>query len=346
VLAALACIALDTQGQVADHQWAGLVHDAFTLDGVTTWVVEDGGRLRHRNSAGVWSFQGTPVQVKDTLRRVFFLDDGLHGWGVAESGHVIRTFDGGVNWFTQSLIPSVTPNYPWEPLWDIRFLDENEGWLLGEHWMWYSTNGGSTWDPVELWTGGGEPLDPESVEFYKFDIVPLSSTAIRGFASAQPGWIFTATTKTSWKVQFDMLELCGTGQYSTCVENALCGASIIPEPWDVEISRHPTEPLVLVVGGIGSNCGYVLASTDNGLTWHTEPHECTCAPQPGCIQGCNSKPEYNDDGDPNTQDTWRLKRFNELYGVAIFSGDNSAVPSVPTCVRQPSTPSLVWRAEG
>jgi hypothetical protein len=39
-LAAVLSLALPTVAQVADHQWAGLVFDAFTLDGQEVWTVE------------------------------------------------------------------------------------------------------------------------------------------------------------------------------------------------------------------------------------------------------------------------------------------------------------------
>jgi photosystem II stability/assembly factor-like uncharacterized protein len=105
---------------------------------------------------------------------------------------------------------------------------------------------------------------------------------------------------------------------SGCELAACAGTPASYEPWDVEISRHATDRLALVVGGIGGvQCGLVMASTDDGVTWHKEQHECA-------VLNCASNSMYSDD--PATAlDTWRHSSFRTLYGVAILDGDNSAV---------------------
>jgi hypothetical protein len=62
-----------TRAQDFDLRWGGHLFDVFTIDGVEAWTVEDGGRIRHRDSAGNWTFQTVPNAVKDKLHRIFFL---------------------------------------------------------------------------------------------------------------------------------------------------------------------------------------------------------------------------------------------------------------------------------
>jgi photosystem II stability/assembly factor-like uncharacterized protein len=81
-----------------DQRYAGTVFDIYSPDGVEAWSVEDGARIRHRTSAGVWSFQPTPKEVQDTLHRVHFLSNVLTGWAVGESGWILKTTTGGATW--------------------------------------------------------------------------------------------------------------------------------------------------------------------------------------------------------------------------------------------------------
>jgi hypothetical protein len=87
------------------HRWAGTVFDAFTVDGEEVWTVEDGGRIRHRTpgAGGVWTwtFDETPVQVKDQLLRLTFLVvDGVPtvGWAVGMNGWYLKRTTGTNSW--------------------------------------------------------------------------------------------------------------------------------------------------------------------------------------------------------------------------------------------------------
>ena len=131
VVFAMTALASATYAQTASRLWGGLVHDAFTLDGQEVWVVEDGGRIRHRSVSGAWTVQATPIEAEDTLRRIHFADS-MHGWAVSNGGWVIRTTDGGANWTALNRMPAVI-GAGWEDLWDIHFVSPTEGWLVGLH---------------------------------------------------------------------------------------------------------------------------------------------------------------------------------------------------------------------
>jgi hypothetical protein len=73
----------------------------FTIDGIEAWTVEDGGRIRHRDASGNWTFQAVPPEVKDTLHRIFFLPGSAGaqtGWAVGSDGSVLKTVNSGSVW--------------------------------------------------------------------------------------------------------------------------------------------------------------------------------------------------------------------------------------------------------
>ena len=119
--------------QAGDHRWAGRVSDPFVREvsggDVEGWTVEDGGRIRYRDSTSEdWAFQGVPDEVKDILFSVFFLDgeDDEYGWAVGQGGWVLKTDNYGTTWTVLGdRIPSPIENGrdPWEELRDVHFLD-------------------------------------------------------------------------------------------------------------------------------------------------------------------------------------------------------------------------------
>ncbi len=90
----------------------------------------------------VWVKLNTPVGV--TLKYMCFRDS-LHGWAAGDSGTIIHTSDGGINWQIQN---STVFTF----IVDIFFVDENTGWALTSKDVFpfntiilKTTNGGSTW---------------------------------------------------------------------------------------------------------------------------------------------------------------------------------------------------------
>lgn len=341
--------------QQSELRWGGAILDTFSPDGTHIWTAEDGGRIRHSVFPGtLQQMQAVPVSVRDSLQRVFFLPDNQTGWAVGQNGWVIHTTDGGVQWQVQYRMPAyLTGGSPWEELWDIHFVDPSFGFLVGLHWMWWTVDGGTNWTPVTLLDENGAPFVDDELELYCVDAVvrpidtgnPQASTLL-GMAGAEPGVVFKTVDGQTWQVAFDARSLCPTS-LPACAQ-VMCDAPLpgedpaLFEPWDIEISRHPTSKLALTVGGVATDCGLVFRSLDDGATWASESHECKCPGSPGCID-CSSDPLYNND--PSTQtDTWRLKKFSTLYGVAILDGDNTAIAcgySGQHVVRDPAYG--VWR---
>jgi len=314
-----------SQSQTFEHRWAGLIFDAFqSADGARVWTVEDGGRIRHRNAAGNWSYQTVPAEVKDTLQRVHFLADNQTGWAVGHNGWVLKTVNGGTSWTALFQKDALTSGK--EELFDVHFLDALNGWLVGLHGVWYTTTGGLTeasWLPAGLSDAVGAALDPEHLELYAIDLVQRDGFVL-GLVVTEPGYILRSVNPqaTSFQVVWSAYSLCGSGLILGCLDSLCNPTPTKYEPWDVEISRNtsPAMKLALVAGGIGVGCGLVVSSTDDGLTWTKDVHE-------GEVPGptpCSMDPLYSDDPDTLT-DTWRHCSFKTLYGVAILDGDNTGV---------------------
>jgi len=97
--------------------------------------------------APVWEKLNTPVSV--TLKYMCFIDS-LRGWAAGDSGTIIHTSDGGINWQIQnSTIASFIV--------DIFFIDEHTGWALTVKDVFpfntiilKTTNGGTNWDAEDF----------------------------------------------------------------------------------------------------------------------------------------------------------------------------------------------------
>ena len=94
----------------------------------------------------VW--EPVPSPTTHTLRNLHFVDS-LYGWAAGDSGAVIATTNGGMNWFSQR--SGVETD-----IYDIHFSDRNNGW--GVTWrldtlpygtmLIHTTNGGAYWKKV------------------------------------------------------------------------------------------------------------------------------------------------------------------------------------------------------
>lgn len=337
-----------------EHRWAGLTRALFTLDGERVWTGEDGGRVRYGTAqfdalAGLWTIDWTfaqvPFAVRGILRGLHMLSDGLRGWAVSSDGWVIKTIDGGQSWTLAERIAGAFGLTPWENLYDVWF-DENgiDGWIVGHHGIWYSDSGGICWQPANIFDDGGNPLTAQEVqgwvmELYAIDIRtggdyydcadPPAHSPFLGIVVGQPGWIFRSLDYgRNWTLVFNaFLDLCPSLDTADCLRGtggSACGQpSVKPwfEFWDVQFSPDPTSSLALVVGGVGNNCGLVLASPDLGCTWGREYHE--CHPLFGDpLLNCAQAPEYNQALPP-----FRHKVFKTLYGVVLDPLNETGIAS-------------------
>jgi len=82
-----------------------------------------------------WQWQN-PKPTGHILNDVQFINTST-GWAVGQYGTILHTTDGGTNWIVQNSGTTL-----W--LEDLTFLDENNGWVVGDTIL-HTTNGGATW---------------------------------------------------------------------------------------------------------------------------------------------------------------------------------------------------------
>ena len=255
---------------VFEHLWGGTLERICALDDQRAWTAEDGGRIRHSDDGGeTWLFQSTPDEVRGTLNSVFLLPDGLHGWAVSDDGLVIATTSGGIDgWSTLTPEPILDPIDPNKPalLYDIHFLDQSRGWLVGLHLLKRTLDGGKSWFDVTLQDEHGNPLDPGILEIYAVDFLGATVPPI-GLASAEPGIILRTEDPdgATWAAVMHIAD--------PLMLQPTCNSTGALEVWDVVFvpgSTSSQTSLAFAVAGLGNACGYVFASKDSGRTWKQE----------------------------------------------------------------------------
>jgi photosystem II stability/assembly factor-like uncharacterized protein len=97
-----------------------------------------------------WTVQTSGIT--DDLYCISAVDNNI-AWAAGESGAVIRTIDGGINW------PKVDGgNFGNNIIWNIDALDENTAFItytsVTQTYIYRTTNGGSDWQPVFIQSGG------------------------------------------------------------------------------------------------------------------------------------------------------------------------------------------------
>ncbi|HSD11864.1 MAG TPA: YCF48-related protein, partial [Candidatus Binatia bacterium] len=117
------------------------------------WIVGQEGLILHSADGGkTWQKQNSGTKVY--LFSVYFINDD-HGFAVGDKTTLIETTDGGKTWKPLEVTRSTEgANSEFalamqEPiLYDIRFTNEQTGWIAGEfgHLL-KSTDGGQTWTP-------------------------------------------------------------------------------------------------------------------------------------------------------------------------------------------------------
>ena len=140
--------------------------DMFFLDNQNGWMVGAGGINvgggilgRTRDGGLTWEYQTGLIAKKRLsnsvdLNAVHFLDL-QRGIIAAESGVILLTEDGGDSWETVSFAAPIYAH-----LYDIDFIDDLKGWIVGSKGVLVTEDGGQTWAPAEEEDRmGGRALD-------------------------------------------------------------------------------------------------------------------------------------------------------------------------------------------
>jgi photosystem II stability/assembly factor-like uncharacterized protein len=209
-------------------------------DSLNGWVSGESGLIIHTSNGGEdWETQFT----NDSLNVVnlFFLNDQI-GWGSALSNEydpfgtfILTTSDGGINWNSNYLnIGEVFVN-------SFYFQDTLNGFALGSYRIFHrTTDGGSSWRPVNLDSSLASGFPPYTIKFYS----PQYGYACGGFFD-RIGVV--------WRT------IDGGENWTTVVD------TLISEPlYDLHIfdSLH-----VIAMGGDPEDGASQVVTTDGGDTW-------------------------------------------------------------------------------
>lgn len=256
---------------VFEQVWGGGIQRIFALDSSRAWTAEDGSRIRATKNAGqTWTFQATPDNSRGTLESVFFLLDGVHGWAVSDDGLVLSTDSAGTaGWTLLTPVPLLDPTAPQNKakLYDVRFVDQQHGWLAGLHLLKRTSDGGQSWIDVDVRDSAGNPLDMSDVELYALAFISQGGQQI-GLATAEPGLILRSTDPLGqrWRVVLDIDDPLSLQPH--------CNSTDRLEIWDVAfVPGTPIQAAVAyAVSGLGNGCGYTFSTMDGGQTWQQEPY--------------------------------------------------------------------------
>jgi len=127
-----------------------IYRDVFFVNRNLGWVVGRlGGNLliKKTTDGGLSWANFVNSNLSGTPKAVFFIDS-INGWAVGTKGLVLKTTDGGENWERDNLSLNEALT-----LWDIRFLNSNVGYIVGEgKWgneyyglILRTDDGGKTW---------------------------------------------------------------------------------------------------------------------------------------------------------------------------------------------------------
>jgi photosystem II stability/assembly factor-like uncharacterized protein len=120
-------------------------------DAQNGWICGQDGLILHTTDGGeTWQKQESGIKLP--IFAMAFVDQN-RGWAVAQQATYLHTTNGGASWeqgrieasvegvSEESTLALVDPT-----LYDIYFLDEKTGWMVGEFGkIYHSTDGGATW---------------------------------------------------------------------------------------------------------------------------------------------------------------------------------------------------------
>jgi len=125
-----------------------ILYDIQFINDSCGWAIGEFGSIQHSSNGGIsWEvrYRGEELWENLKLNALYFIDID-NGWVVGthkingDKGIILHTSDGGINWESQS-----SGNYPGS-FNDVTFVDELNGWIVGEvgHIL-KTNNGGVNW---------------------------------------------------------------------------------------------------------------------------------------------------------------------------------------------------------
>ncbi len=261
LVAVLAAPAASHEFLLFEHVHGGNVHAMTMITPDLAFSAEDGGRIRRwerDTTSGNWTFayMETGYDSRYLLRDVSF-GDAQNGWAVGYGGRVLRTNDGGLNWFQpMSSFLTKPGSNDLADLYSVRFvwdstLGDWRGWVVGFDGVFStSSDGGSTWQPLAV------PPAFTGLDLYGLAVQPQGPGVYRLWVSGDQGTILRSSSNgTTWDAQHAL-------SASNCPAGNL-------ELWDVEMWNGLRG---IACGGVGTGCGTAFTTIDGGLSW--QPDTC------------------------------------------------------------------------
>lgn len=230
--------------------------DVWMWDGQRGIVCTEG--LHFYSTTDGFAHVTSVEELTTDMQQLFFADE-LVGYAVGDAGKIQKTIDGGADWTTQV---SGVPNN----LFNVQFLDAQEGFLAGGYVLLHTTDGGTNWTPLTL------PQDAY-VHDVHFD------DPLHGIAVGYGGLIIrTADGGVNWTVvpspndgYFLDIEVEGdvliaSGEHGVMIRSA-DGGDTWNEVGGVGLNDHNCTDINATGAGLSGTNGDMYRTTDLGATW-------------------------------------------------------------------------------
>lgn len=315
VVAAIGLCAV-SQAQEFQYRQGGTVEGAFFLpsDPDLGWITHDGGKISRSTDRGQsWATKFVPDNVRGHIRGIHFLNED-DGWACGDNGFILATTNGGDTWSVINSSPVLNANTPARPavLRDIFMTSSGTGYVVGDdgayaktddNWTTFEQAGTSPCDGPSPYTSGTDGYD---VHFFDESTGLVSMDYQRVYRTTDAGC--------SWQI----INVLGSSP-THCPLTISSNIELWSMAWeDPDSDSSPG----WVVGGDGTNRGYIFKSLDGGLSW-SQTH-CYLADLAGLEEDC---------------------AINTPYGVAVLgSGAEAVIGGYASSVLayEPGTPN--WNA--
>jgi photosystem II stability/assembly factor-like uncharacterized protein len=293
---AIALASLLAHAQNFEYRQGGSPGGIWTTDANHAWVAADCGRIRYTTDGGqTWTTALTPDDVRVQLRGIQMIDVGgpqLHGYCVGEEGIVLHSTNDGQSWTkVTGVVTEAGSSIPAE-LHQLHFFNGTTGWAVGDNGAFALTiDSGATWSPPPTYPPNFFSQLPAH-DVYDIHFFSTSNFVIVGDYGYTA---YTADGGNTWS-EFDISE------------GLLCPSvtSHDLELWAVDFDGT----VGTLVGGTGTNRGYIFRSSDSGQTWTQEP--CIEYPSGGTV-GYPLPTQYG------------LEMFNAVDGVSVGYGQSTSI---------------------